>query len=69
MSMAVGEGWTIPITQVGNGRLLALVRALDEADDEQRARLATTVPELRVAAQRNAALAAELLERGRGGER
>jgi colanic acid/amylovoran biosynthesis protein len=68
MSMAVGEGWTIPITQVGNGRLLALARALDEAHDAQRARLAAKVPDLRVAAQRNAALAAELILRGRDAE-
>jgi len=64
MAMAVGEGWVVPIEQVGDGRLLAKVRALHRDRAAVRETLARTIPELRTAAAANARLVRGLFGAG-----
>jgi colanic acid/amylovoran biosynthesis protein len=62
MRMAAGDGWSIPIEAVDGGRLLALVRRLDDHLPTMREAVAANVPELRAQAARNAQLVRQLVE-------
>ena len=61
MSMAVGDGWVVPIEAVGD-RLLAKVQALHLDRAAITETLSRTIPELRTAATANARLVRELVD-------
>jgi colanic acid/amylovoran biosynthesis protein len=62
MAMAAGEGWVVPIEQVGGGRLLEVAQALYRDLPAVRTTLSRTIPHLRGEAASNARLVAQLLE-------
>ena len=62
MSMAVGDGWVVPIEAVDDHRLLAKAQALRLERGAVTETLSRTIPMLRTAAAANARLVRQLLE-------